>query len=112
MESEYGQKHGEEVFYASRNKGTIAGVDEQMPEPETIPSQLTVAEVNERNRKFWEQWAQDGNTAADEHVGFKKLEGEIAKKGGASDPAAVAASIGIKKYGKAGMEEKAQAGRK
>jgi hypothetical protein len=27
MEKEYGAKKGEEVFYASRNKGTISGVD-------------------------------------------------------------------------------------
>lgn len=27
MQKEYGAKHGEEVFYASRNAGTITGVD-------------------------------------------------------------------------------------
>lgn len=27
MESEYGGKKGEQVFYASRNKGTIKGVE-------------------------------------------------------------------------------------
>lgn len=27
MEREYGKKRGESVFYASRNKGTITGVD-------------------------------------------------------------------------------------
>lgn len=27
MEKEYGEKKGEQVFYASRNKGTITGVD-------------------------------------------------------------------------------------
>lgn len=27
MKSEYGAKKGESVFYASRNKGTITGVD-------------------------------------------------------------------------------------
>jgi hypothetical protein len=27
MKEEYGPEKGEEVFYASRNKGTIAGVD-------------------------------------------------------------------------------------
>lgn len=28
MKKEYGEKKGESVFYASRNKGTISGVDE------------------------------------------------------------------------------------
>ena len=32
MEKEYGPKKGEEVFYASKNKGTISGVDEEVPE--------------------------------------------------------------------------------
>ncbi len=27
MKKEYGKKRGEQVFYASRNKGTIKGVD-------------------------------------------------------------------------------------
>lgn len=27
MEREYGKEKGEQVFYASRNKGTISGVD-------------------------------------------------------------------------------------
>ncbi len=27
MEKEYGDKKGEQVFYASKNKGTIKGVD-------------------------------------------------------------------------------------
>ena len=27
MKAEYGEKKGESVFYASRNKGTISGVD-------------------------------------------------------------------------------------
>lgn len=48
--------------------------------------------------------------AADERVGFKAVE-EHAAKEGARDPAAVAAAVGMKKYGKAGMERKAEAGK-
>lgn len=29
MKREYGEKEGEKVFYASRNKGTIKGVDKR-----------------------------------------------------------------------------------
>ena len=29
MEKEYGKKKGEQVFYASRNKGTIKGVEKK-----------------------------------------------------------------------------------
>jgi len=42
---------------------------------------------------------------------FKAIE-EKARKSGASNPAAVAASIGIKKYGKKKMASMAAAGRK
>lgn len=42
---------------------------------------------------------------------FKAVE-KSAAKSGASDPAAVAAAAGIKKYGKAKMEKMAQAGKK
>jgi hypothetical protein len=31
MEDQYGKKKGEQVFYASANKGTITGVDEMIP---------------------------------------------------------------------------------
>ncbi len=42
---------------------------------------------------------------------FKAVE-KSAAKSGASNPAAVAAAVGIKKYGKKRMEEMASAGRK
>ena len=32
MRKQYGEKKGEQVFYASRNKGSIKGVDEENPE--------------------------------------------------------------------------------
>lgn len=41
---------------------------------------------------------------------FKKVE-ESARKSGARDPAAVAAAVGIKKYGKKKMEQMAEKGR-
>ncbi len=43
------------------------------------------------------------------HVGFKKLKEMLAKKG-AKNPAAVAATIGVKKYGKKKMEQHAHSG--
>jgi hypothetical protein len=49
--------------------------------------------------------------AVDEHLGFKKLEHSLAHKKGVTDPKAVAAAIGRKKYGAAGMAKKAAAGR-
>lgn len=43
---------------------------------------------------------------------FKKLEHSIAAKGNVSDPGAVAASIGRKKYGEKKMAKMSAAGRK
>lgn len=43
---------------------------------------------------------------------FKKLEKSIAAKGDVSDPAAVAAAIGRKKYGAKKMTKLAQKGKK
>jgi hypothetical protein len=46
------------------------------------------------------------------HIGFAALKAKLAAKGDVTDPAAVAASIGRKKYGKAGMKALAKAGQK
>jgi hypothetical protein len=39
MEKRYGEKKGKEVFYASRNKGTISGVD-NAGDPDENPGSL------------------------------------------------------------------------
>jgi hypothetical protein len=44
------------------------------------------------------------------YVGFDKLKNQIAAKGGVSNPAAVAASIGRKKYGKKRFQKAAASG--
>jgi hypothetical protein len=96
MKEQYGEKKGEQVFYASENKGTITGVhndddfamgegpkssEDPPPDVQGLPSSarpddihgppvhdapeiiavlpptMTVAEINERNRRYWEQTA-------------------------------------------------------
>jgi hypothetical protein len=46
------------------------------------------------------------------HIGFNKLKSKLAGESGVTDPAGLAATIGRKKFGKAGMEKKAAAGKK
>ena len=46
------------------------------------------------------------------YLGFDKLKSKIAAKGGVSDPGAVAASIGRKKYGKKAFQKAAASGTK
>ena len=48
----------------------------------------------------------------EKYMGFKKLKAAIAKKGDVRDPAAVAAAIGRKKYGKEKFQAMAAAGKK
>jgi len=51
------------------------------------------------------------SAAKDEHLGFAKLEHSLAHKKGVSDPDALAAAIGRKKYGTAGMAARSAAAR-
>jgi len=57
------------------------------------------------------KYAKDIRPAHDEHEGFQKLERSLAHRKGVSDPAALVASIGRKKYGAAGLAKKSVAGR-
>jgi hypothetical protein len=52
------------------------------------------------------------NILLEKYMGFKKLKASIAAKGGVSDPGAVAAAIGRKKYGKKKFQKAAAAGKK
>ena len=72
---------------------------------------MSVAEMVACGRALYER-EHHPEPVEDEHVGFEKLEHEIAAKGGAENPAAVAAAIGRKKYGEAEMAKKSAAGRK
>lgn len=47
----------------------------------------------------------------DTYVGFNALKAKIAAKGGVSDPGAVAAAIGRRKYGAKGMAAMSKMGR-
>lgn len=56
--------------------------------------------------------AEGDPSLAKEHVGFNKLAGDLAHEKGVDDPKAVAAALGRKKYGAAGMAHKAAQGKK
>jgi hypothetical protein len=53
-----------------------------------------------------------GGPVMEKHVGFARLKNKLAHKKGVTDPAALAASIGRKKYGAKNFQKKAAAGRK
>lgn len=55
MKKEYGEEAGERVFYASKQAGTISGVDAGMEgDGSPLPVILTVADLQEAYRKYWE----------------------------------------------------------
>lgn len=59
------------------------------------------------------QVKEDADPSMDEkRIGFKKLKKSLAHEKGVKDAGALAASIGRKKYGSAGMAKKSAAGRK
>jgi len=56
-------------------------------------------------------WRDTCAMVKDKHLGFTRLEHNLAHKGGVRNPAAVAAAIGRRKFGAKGMARKAAAGR-
>lgn len=54
MRAEYGEEVGARVFDASRRAGTITEVGDVSP-LEKLPKQVTLAEMNRRNRAMWGQ---------------------------------------------------------
>ena len=69
------------------------------PEPEPVATEATE-----------EVQPEDAEVIDEKYIGFKKLEGKL--KGKVSNPGAVAASIGMKKYGKEKFEKAAHEGKK
>lgn len=51
MKKEYGDKKGESVFYASRNKGKISGVDPESNR-HAAPSHMQPQDVSNRNDNY------------------------------------------------------------
>ena len=64
------------------------------------------------DRRGWYVARQDEPAVENPESRFEKLERRIAARGDAYDPYAVAAAIGIRKYGKKRFEQMAQAGRR
>lgn len=58
MKSEYGNKEGEKVFYASKNAGKIAGVDGHLPvsPAEALPTTISAQESLNRAARHWDMW--------------------------------------------------------
>lgn len=57
MREKYGAEKGESVFYASRNAGTVTGVDSPLG---AIPSELSVKQIVAEGLRFGPGWKAGG----------------------------------------------------
>lgn len=100
--------------YTVVNKRTgTRGIGRQ-PFSTEADAQAWADKENERLATYWKPNSTKDSlrpVSMDEHEGFAKLKNELSHEKGVHDPGAVAAAIGRKKYGKAGMARKAAAGR-
>jgi hypothetical protein len=68
MKEQYGsEEKAKEVLYASKNAGTITGIDkvQEIADAEsnasvTLPATLSAAQINEQNRRFWFEQTPEG----------------------------------------------------
>lgn len=140
MEAEYGKKKGEAVFYASENKGSVSGVKQHNSPPRrakmkqkptrkqrvkkaakglkrAFPSDKQTGRATglklpkAKRQEARKAYQRAKKKPVGEGSRFKAVE-KSAKASGARNPAAVAAAVGRKKYGKKRMQRMAAAGRR
>lgn len=75
-------------------------------EQSVLIQSLSEEEINE------ELSEEDATSLEEKYMGFAKLKASLARKPGVKNPAAVAAAIGRKKYGKEKFQKMAAAGKK
>jgi hypothetical protein len=90
--------------------------------PEWVQSKITLAEdyvltaanymEGEMSEEVQVEEAKEPEQVDEKYMGFEKLVSTIKSKGGARNPAAVAAAIGRKKYGKKKFQAAAAAGKR
>ena len=96
---------------------------EQPEQAEAIEEELVFEEFADEDvaviiqtlseEEFNEELSEDDEISLTEkYIGFAKLKGQLARKPGVKNPAAVAAAIGRKKYGKEKFQKMAAAGKK
>jgi hypothetical protein len=104
--NDYGTSEGA----AKRNGGSYQeGMRRAGKLPQDYPDDIKAGSNTRSQPRLQERQEYEGYN--DEYEGFEKLEHSLAHKKGIHNPAAVAASIGRKKYGAKGMAKKAAAGR-
>ena len=88
-------------------------IEEELVFEEFADEDVAVIIQTLSEEEFNEELSEDDEISLTEkYIGFAKLKGQLARKPGVKNPAAVAAAIGRKKYGKEKFQQMAAAGKK
>lgn len=88
-------------------------IEEELVFEEFADEDVAVIIQGLTEEEFNEELSEDDEISLTEkYMGFAKLKGQLARKPGVKNPAAVAAAIGRKKYGKEKFQQMAAAGKK
>ena len=88
-------------------------IEEELVFEEFADEDVAVIIQTLSEEEFNEELSEDDEISLTEkYIGFAKLKGQLARKPGVKNPAAVAAAIGRKKYGKEKFQKMAAAGKK
>ena len=88
-------------------------IEEELVFEEFADEDVAVIIQGLTEEEFNEELTEDDEISLTEkYIGFAKLKGQLARKPGVKNPAAVAAAIGRKKYGKEKFQKMAAAGKK
>jgi len=88
-------------------------IEEELVFEEFADEDVAVIIQGLTEEEFNEELSEDDEISLTEkYIGFAKLKGQLARKPGVKNPAAVAAAIGRKKYGKEKFQQMAAAGKK
>lgn len=107
----------------AQNMFATEQVNEEVTEEEQLDEELVFEEFADEDvaviiqdlteEEFNEELSEDDEiNLTEKYIGFAKLKGQLARKPGVKNPAAVAAAIGRKKYGKEKFQKMAAAGKK
>ena len=106
------------MFATEQVEETIEDAAEETIEEELVFEEFADEDVaviiqTLSEEEFNEELSEDDEISLTEkYIGFAKLKGQLARKPGVKNPAAVAAAIGRKKYGKEKFQKMAAAGKK
>ena len=101
------------MFATEQQEQPEEAIEEELVFEEFADEDVAVIIQTLSEEEFNEELSEDDEISLTEkYIGFAKLKGQLARKPGVKNPAAVAAAIGRKKYGKEKFQKMAAAGKK